>query len=184
MWDYIIAVASIVLLFQSSRLLRVGGLSLVATLLVHWTGADLYMLSTEYSVEYLQLTGMALYLLPLIALDMGKPLTWQERITLLCFLVLMSLEGIYLINYKEDIMNLAGFYDALINLICFSALILTNIKQGAQNGYNVLSGVLRLFISLRDNTLLHTKVGQLLAKQKGDSGFSSQKIKTEDLNVN
>ena len=81
-------------------------------------------------------------------------------------------------------MNLAGFYDALINLICFSALILTNIKQGAQNGYLILSGVLRLFVSLRDNTLLHTKVGQLLAKQKGDSKISSQKIKTEDLNVN
>lgn len=152
--------------------------------LINWAGGFDYLLSLNNGVVYLQITGMFLYLIPLAILNKYKPLSWKEKITMLCFLVLMSLEGIYLINYKEDIMNLAGFYDALINLICFSALILTNIKQGAQNGYNVLSGVLRLFISLRDNTLLHTKVGQLLAKQKGDSGFSSQKIKTEDLNVN
>lgn len=184
MWEYIITVTGILLLLQSSKLIRAGGISLVITLMVHWTGMDLYILTLEHSVEMLQILGMCLYLIPLIMLNKYKPLSGREWITLICFFVLMSLEGIYLINYKEDIMNLSGFYDALINLICFSALILANIKQGAQNGYLILSGVLRLFVSLRDNTLLHTKVGQLLAKQKGDSRISSQKIKTEDLNVN
>ena len=184
MWDYIITLASVVLLLQSSRLLRIGGISLAATLMVHWSGLDSYILTLEHSVEYLQLLGMSLYLLPLMALNEDRILSWKEWVASLCFLTLMILEGFYLINYKEDIVNLSGFYDALINMICFSALILTNIKQGAQNGYRILSGVLRLFISLRDNTLLHNEVSQLLAKQKGDSGFSSQKIKTEDLNVN
>ena len=184
MWEFITIFCGLALLFQDSKILRVGSLSLVSISVINWAGGFDYLLTLDKGVIYLQMSGMLLYLLPLLFIRKYQDYSGREWITFICFFVLMSLEGIYLINYKEDIMNLSGFYDALINLICFSALILANIKQGAQNGYNVLSGVLRLFISLRDNTLLHTKVGQLLAKQKGDSGFSSQKIKTEDLNVN
>lgn len=177
MWEFITALTGIVLLLSPSKVTRVGGISLASISMINWAGGFDYLQSLHNGAVYLQLAGMALYAIPLMNIHKNMPLSTEEWTTALCFFLLMSLDGIYLINYKEDIINLAGLPDQLINAICFSVLILTNIRKGAQNGSLILSGVLRLFISLCDDTLLRTKVGQLLAKQKGDNKISSQKDK-------
>lgn len=176
MWEFITIFTGIILLLSNSKVIRIGGISLVSISLINWAGGFDYLQTLPHGIIYLQILGMALYAMPLVVVNKYLPLSNKEWITVLCFFCLMTLDGVYLIDYEEGIINLAGYKDAVINLICFSTLIVVNIKKGAQNGSLVLSGVFRLFISMCNNILLRTKVGQLLAKQKGDSEIISQKI--------
>lgn len=169
MWEFITIFTGIVLLLSSSNLIRMGGVSLVSISVVNWAGGFNYLLSLPSGVVYLQLVGMALYALPLMFIRNDTHLGHREWITVLCFFTLMTLDGIYLINYEEEIINLVGLPDALINLVCLSSLILFNIRRGVRNGVLILSGVYRLLADNCDNTLLCTKNNKLLDKQTGNN---------------
>jgi hypothetical protein len=118
---------------------------------------------------YLQLVGMALYALPLMFVRKDTHLGTKEWITVLCFFTLMTLDGLYLINYEEEIINLAGMPDAIINLVCFSSLIVANIRRGVCSGVLILSGICRLLADNCDNTLLRTQNNKLLDTQTGNN---------------
>ena len=169
MWEFITIFTGILLLLSSSNLIRMGGVSLVSISVVNWAGGFDYLLSLPSGVVYLQLVGMALYALPLIFIRKYIHLGHREWITVLCFFTLMALDGAYLINYEEEIIKLAGMPDAIINLVCFSSLIIANIGRGVRNGVLILSGVYRLLADNCDNTLLCTKNNKLLDKQTGDN---------------
>lgn len=164
MWEFITILTGAILLLASSKVIRLGGISLVSISMINWAGGFDCLLSLTNGVVYLQIAGMALYAMPLVIVNKHMPLSNKEWVTVICFFILMALDGVYLINYTEDLISLAGINDTVINLICFSTLIMVNIRKGAQNGSLILSSVFRLLISMCDNNLLRAKVGQLLAK--------------------